>query len=120
MKKDKKKYAVIDFREKMKNIFQWLDDKQGEEIVQLDVSGICSVAEGIVVVTGRTARHAQALADHVLDTVKAENYEFLGSEGYQDAEWILLDLNDIIVHIFREEVREFYDMEGLWSEAKVL
>ncbi|XPV74867.1 MAG: ribosome silencing factor [Desulfovibrio sp.] len=118
MKKNKKKLTIIPFRDKMEKISSWLDDKQGEDIVLLDVSKICSVAEGIVVVTARTARHAQALADHVLDMTKAENHEFFGSEGYRDAEWILLDLNDVLVHVFRAEHREFYDMEGLWSEAK--
>jgi ribosome-associated protein len=95
-----------------------LDEKQGEEIVLLDVTGVCPIAEQIIMVTAKGQRHAQALADALLHLAKERNIASLGLEGYQTGAWILLDFNDIIVHIFQEELRSFYNIEGLWSEGR--
>lgn len=95
-----------------------LDEKQGEEIVLLDVAGVCPIAEQIIMVTAKGQRHAQALADALLHLAKERNIASLGLEGYQTGAWILLDFNDIIVHVFQEELRGFYNIEGLWSEGK--
>lgn len=95
-----------------------LDEKQGEEIVLLDVTGVCPIAEQIIMVTAKGQRHAQALSDALLHLAKEQNIASLGQEGYQTGTWILLDFNDIIVHIFQEDLRGFYNIEGLWSEGK--
>jgi len=95
-----------------------LDEKQGEEIVLLDVTGVCPIAEQIIMVTGKGQRHAQALADALLHLAKEHNIASLGVEGYQTGTWILLDFNDIIVHVFQEDLRGFYNIEGLWSEGR--
>jgi ribosome-associated protein len=95
-----------------------LDEKQGEEIVLLDVAGVCPIAEQILMVTGKGQRHAQALADSLLLLAKERNIASLGLEGYQTGTWILLDFNDIIVHVFQEDLRGFYNIEGLWSEGR--
>lgn len=95
-----------------------LDEKQGEEIVLLDVAGVCPIAEQIIMVTAKGQRHAQALADALLHLAKERNIASLGLEGYQTGTWVLLDFNDIIVHIFQEELRGFYNIEGLWSEGR--
>ena len=71
-----------------------------------------------MVVSAKGVRHAQSLADNTLEKLAAENIEYLGMEGYQTGDWILLDLNDIIIHIFQEDNRGFYNVEGLWSEGK--
>lgn len=109
-----------DTPEKMRIVAGWLDDKQAEDIVALDVAGICGIAEGLVVASAGSVRHAQALADHLLATVKQHGLEYMGMEGYQGGSWILVDLNDVLVHIFRPETRQFYNLEGLWSEAEQL
>jgi len=95
-----------------------LDEKQGEEIVLLDVNGVCPIAEQIIMVTGKGQRHAQALADALLHLAKERNIASLGVEGYQTGSWILLDFNDIIVHVFQDDLRSFYNIEGLWSEGR--
>lgn len=95
-----------------------LDEKQGEQIILLDVTGVCPIAEQIIMVTAKGQRHAQALADALLHLAKERNIASLGLEGYQTGTWILLDFNDIIVHIFQEDLRGFYNIEGLWSEGR--
>jgi len=97
-----------------------LDEKQGEDIVLLDVTGICPIAEHIIVVTGRGQRHAQSLADAAHLLAKENNFISFGREGYETGTWILVDLNDVVIHIFQDEVRRFYNIEGLWSEGKRL
>lgn len=95
-----------------------LDEKQGEQIVLLDVTGVCPIAEQIIMATAKGQRHAQALADALMHLAKERNIASLGLEGYQTGTWILLDFNDIIVHIFQEDLRSFYNIEGLWSEGR--
>ena len=95
-----------------------LDEKQGEDIIVLDVTGICPIAEHIVVVTGRGQRHTQSLADAALELAKERKFVSFGVEGYAAGTWILVDLNDVIIHIFQDEMRHFYNIEGLWSEGK--
>jgi len=94
------------------------DEKQGEDIVLLDVSTICPIAENIIVVTGRGQRHAQSLADAALALAKERNFVSFGVEGYEAGTWILVDLNDVIIHIFQDDMRRFYNIEGLWAEGK--
>lgn len=97
-----------------------LDEKQGEDIVVLDVTGICPIAEHLVMVSARGQRHAQSLADAALSLAKERNFVSFGMEGYDAGAWILVDLNDIILHVFQEDMRRFYNLEGLWSEGKRL
>jgi ribosome-associated protein len=95
-----------------------LDEKQGEEIVVLDVTGVCPITEVLIMVTAKGQRHAQALADALLHLAKERTIASLGVEGYQTGSWILLDFNDVIVHVFQEDLRRFYNIEGLWSEGR--
>lgn len=107
-------------REKARAVARWLDDKQGENLAALDVAGISSVTDVIVVASARGVKHAQALADNVLEQARRANREFLSMEGYKSGDWILVDLNDVVVHIFLKDIRSFYNIEGMWSEAKRL
>jgi len=112
--------AALDTNDKMRVVAEWLDDKQAQDIVALDVSEICSIAEGLVVCSAKSVRHAQALADHVLKSCKDEGVAYMGMEGYKGGSWVLIDLNDVLVHVFKAETRQFYNLEGLWSEAREL
>ncbi|MDQ7032914.1 MAG: ribosome silencing factor [Desulfonauticus sp.] len=103
---------------KLKIIGSWLDEHKAENILLLDVQNSLTVFEGLVIASANNVRHAQALADHILDKVAEYGYEYLGMEGYQHGEWILIDLNDIVVHIFLPETREFYNLEGFWFKAQ--
>lgn len=112
-----KKFKVMPSDEKARLVAGWLDEKQGMDVVIMDVANISSVTDMTMVVSARGAKHAKALADFVLDMAAKEKIEFLTMEGHQTGEWILLDLNDVLVHIFQEELREFYNIEGMWTEA---
>lgn len=115
-----KKFNEIDGPSKVALMAGWLHEKQGSDIVALDVSQVCPIAEYVMVVTARGARHAQALADAMLKYSGEEAIEYLGMEGYQSADWVLMDYNDVILHIFQEDVRSLYNIEGLWSEGRPL
>jgi len=95
----------------------WLHAKKALDIVALDVAGLCSVAEGLVLATARNVRQAQALADHVLKSAGEAGLSYLGMEGYRTGPWVLLALNEVLVHVFQEERRRFYNLEGLWADA---
>lgn len=105
---------------KVKKIARWLFEKKGIDIRAIDLRGLCSVTEAMVVVTAQNIRHAKALADFTLDQAGQERYDYLGMEGYAQGLWVLLDLNDVLVHIFQADERELYDLEGLWAEGKTI
>ncbi len=113
-----KKFIETESVEKAEMLMKFLDEKQGDDISILDVRSICSITDCVMIVTAKGVRHAQSLADYVLEHAKKEKIEYLGMEGYQGGDWILIDLNDVLIHVFIEEVRQFYNIEGLFSEAK--
>ena len=95
-------------------------DKKALELVALDVHVVTTVADTFIIVTGTSDRHARAIADSIIDRVRAQGEKPLGVEGYQEARWVLIDLGDVIVHVFQPEARETYDLERLWSDAPAL
>jgi ribosome-associated protein len=113
-----KKFKEIPSEEKALLVAEWLYEKQGENIVIMDVTGLSSVTDMTVIVSARGVKHAKALADFIIDKVAEDNVEFLSIEGHKTGEWVLVDLNDVLVHVFLEELREFYNIEGMWSEAR--
>ena len=115
MTKTKKKH--IPTPDKVRQVALWLHEKKGKDLEAIDVSGICTVTEAMMVVTAANVRQAQAMADHILTRCGEENWSFLGMDGYKTGQWILVDLNDVLVHIFQEETRQFYNIEGLWAEG---
>ena len=96
----------------------WLAEKKAKDILALDVAPFNPVCEAMVVASAVSARQARALADHVLEQCGERGFSYLGMEGYRNGQWVLLDLNDVMVHIFQEDLRPFYNIEGLWSEGK--
>ena len=110
------KYSSLQAREKMLQLATALVEKKAEDTVIIDLSGIESFADGIIMASATSLRHAKGLADQIMQLCKHEKLEFLHVEGYQGGQWILLDLNDVIVNIFQTSVRELYNLEGLWSE----
>ena len=96
-------------------ILNRLDEDKAEEIVSIDVKGKSSVADCIVVASGRSARHVGALADHVLRALKDAGYGRARVEGLPQCDWVLIDAGDVIVHLFRPEVRAYYNIEKIWS-----
>lgn len=114
---ENRKYSEMAAVDKARLVAGWLDEKQAEHIVIMDVSAVSSVTDMTIVVSARGVKHAKALADWVLERCSAENIEFLRMEGHRTGEWVLLDLNDVLVHIFLDELRRFYNIEGMWAEA---
>ncbi len=105
------------YREKVQSIVHWLEEKKAKDITALDVAAMNSLTEGVVVASASTIRHAQALADGLMQFFGEQGYELLGMEGYQVGTWILVDGNDVVIHIFQEQARLFYHLEGLWAGA---
>jgi ribosome-associated protein len=92
-------------------------DKKALEPVLLDVSGATSYTDFILVVSGRSDRQVQAIADAVVERMGADRVKALGVEGTREGHWVLLDFGDVVVHVFYHPLREFYDLEGLWIDA---
>ena len=93
---------------------------KGADPVVLDVTRIADVFRFMVLLTATSRRHAQTLCDEILQEARARGVKKLGVEGYAEGTWILLDLNDVIVHVFLPEVREYYGLEDLWADAAVV
>lgn len=91
-------------------------DKKGEAWVTLDVSGRTILADTFGIVTGRSKIQTRAIADAIVEAVKHDGGTVNTIEGYADGSWILIDLGDVIVHVFTPEQRDFYNLERLWSE----
>lgn len=92
-----------------------LDDVKGVDVKALDVRGKTAITDFMVIATGTSDRHVKALADNVLKDARDAGMKPLGVEGERSGEWILLDLNDVVVHVMLREVRDFYNLEKLWS-----
>lgn len=95
-----------------------LDDAKAENIVVVDLDGKSSIADQMVVATGRVDRHVAAIADRVLQELKAKGFPTPRIEGTDANEWVLIDAGDVIVHIFKPEARQFYNIERLWSSDR--
>ena len=92
-----------------------LDDIKGLDIVRLDVRDMTTVTDYMIVASGTSSRHVQALVDNVAEKAKAAGRRPAGVEGEDGGEWVLLDLEDALVHVMLPKVREFYNLEKLWS-----
>jgi len=94
-----------------------LEEIKGLEIIKLDVSDMTTVTDWMIVASGTSSRHVQALVDNVTQKAKAAGHRPIGIEGESGGEWVLLDLQDALVHVMLPKVREFYNLEKLWSIA---
>jgi ribosome-associated protein len=92
-----------------------LDDDQAQDVVFIDLKGKSAVADGLIVASGRSHRHVGAIADHLLRALKEQGYGKARVEGLPHCDWVLIDTGDVIVHLFRPEVRTFYNIEKIWS-----
>jgi len=92
-----------------------LDDVKAQDIVKLDVRDMTTVTDYMIVASGTSNRHVQALVENVADKAKAAGRRPIGIEGEEGGEWVLLDLQDALVHVMLPKVREFYNLEKLWS-----
>ena len=94
-----------------------LDDKQGVDVLVLDVASTIVVTDAFVIVTGTSRPHIQTLAGAVEEALRSEDRRPLRREGVEDAKWVLLDYGDFVIHVFDAETRQYYDLARLWSDA---
>ena len=116
----KTRYSTVPYTEKVAAIVDWLEDKKATDILGLDVSKENNLSDAIVIATASSARHVQGLAEHLLRSAREHNYEYLRMEGNVVGQWILLDFNDVIIHIFQQDTRALFRLDDLWPAAAVL
>lgn len=91
--------------------------KKAESVVILGVHDLTSLADAFIICSGRSNRQVMAIAEHVKTTLKKQSLKPLRIEGFKEGHWVLMDYGDVIIHIFYDPVRSFYDLEGLWADA---
>lgn len=99
-------------------ILDALEDAKADEIVRIDLAGKTSLGDYMIVASGRSQRHVGAIADRLIDRLKAEGIRDARVEGLELCDWVLIDAGDVIVHIFRPEVRAFYNLEKMWTSDR--
>jgi ribosome-associated protein len=99
----------------LSHVLTSLDDDKAEHIVTIDMDGRSSLADAIVIASGRSARHVSSIAEHLARRLKESGYGTCRVGGLEGGDWVVVDAGDVIVHVFRPEVRTYYDLEGMWS-----
>ncbi|WP_295912390.1 ribosome silencing factor [uncultured Bartonella sp.] len=101
----------------LQRVLSSLDDSKAEDVVTIDLRGRSPLADYMVIASGGSQRHVSALADHLLYAMKDCNKGQTRVEGLSECDWVLIDLGDVIVHLFRPETREFYNLEKMWNTS---
>ncbi|MFN3933995.1 ribosome silencing factor [Parvibaculum sp.] len=96
-------------------VLESLEEDKAEDVVSIDLTGKTPIADHMVVASGRSQRHVGAVADHLLRRLKEAGFGNAQVEGMKQGDWVLIDGGDVVVHVFRPEVREFYKLEKMWS-----
>ena len=115
IKKAKQPAPKAQASELMTRILASLDDDKAEQVVTIDLAGRSSLADAVVIASGRSSRHVAAIADHLARRLKEGGYGTRPIFGAATGDWVLVDAGDVIVHVFRPEVRDYYDLEGMWK-----
>lgn len=96
-----------------------LEDSKAEDVVSIDIAGKSALGDHMVVASGRSTRHVTAICEHIISDLKDEGFGNARVEGLDAGDWVLIDTGDIIVHVFRPEVRAFYNIEKMWSAPEL-
>lgn len=110
-----KNASIADIRALAEALSKALEDDKAEDLTLIDLQGKSSLADFMIIASGRSGRHVSALADHVAQEAKRLTGRPPSVEGMANADWVLIDTGDVIVHLFRPEVREFYNLEKIWA-----
>ena len=95
-----------------------LNDAKARDITVLDMQNISDFTDYMVIATGTSNRHVQSTADNVVEALHHRGWRTVGIEGKKNGDWVLIDFGDVVVHVMREEIRDFYNLEKLWSDAR--
>ena len=109
--------GVVNVDDATRVVLTSLEDDKAEDILAIDIRGKSSFADMLIVASGRSARHVGALADHVMRKLKDSGVKDVRVEGMPNCDWVLVDAGDIVVHLFRPEVRSFYNIEKIWAAS---
>src|SRR3954468_20421001 len=112
------KIELLELDDRVRRAVNAAAEKKASEPVVLDLRGISTFTDFFVIVTGANRRQVQAVSDEVVDQLKRNGTPAARVEGYQNAEWVLIDYGDFVVHVFDDKARRFYDLERLWREAR--
>ncbi|WP_246098721.1 ribosome silencing factor [Paracoccus laeviglucosivorans] len=104
----------------LERILASLDDDKAEEVVTIDLRGRSAMADHMVIASGRSSRQVAAIAEKLVQRLKEQTGRTARIEGKETGDWVLIDTDDVIVHVFRPEVREFYQLEKMWMPADAL
>ncbi|MEM7692895.1 MAG: ribosome silencing factor [Pseudomonadota bacterium] len=107
--------APLDPSDQLAIVLKSLDNSKAEDIIAIDLEGKTPLADHMVVASGRSHRHVGAVADHLLRALKDAGVKGVRVEGLSAADWVLVDAGDVIIHVFRPEVRTFYNLEKMWQ-----
>lgn len=111
------KAAKAAVKKLLKQLVKQLDAEKAENIVTIDLEGKTDFADAMIIANGRSGRHVGALADKIARYLKGEGVDGVAVEGLPVCDWVLIDAHDIIIHLFRPEVRSFYDLERIWLDT---
>ena len=114
-KRTSERVSRPDADETLRVVLACLDDMKAEDITTIDLSGKSSIGDYMVVASGRSQRHVGAVADKVVESVEDAGVQRVRVEGFKQGDWVLIDAGDVIVHVFRPEVRGFYNLEKMWA-----
>ncbi len=106
--------------DRIRNLKRYIDtamSRKAENIIVLDVHNLTSYTDHIIIMTGNSARQVSSMGEYIYKTMKNAGNAPIGFEGIKEGKWALLDFGDVIIHVFDEETRDLYDIEGLWSDA---
>jgi ribosome-associated protein len=117
MKRSTEPASALSSKEKALTLLRAAIDNKASRPVLIRLVGLTPLADYFLIVTARSRRHVTAVAEHIMERARGQHIERLSSEGITQGNWALLDYGDVIVHVFQTQVRAFYDLEGLWSEA---
>ena len=110
--------VTIDTQETLRLVLARLDDMKAEDTITIDLRGKSAIADHMVVTSGTSNRHVGSVADHVLEDLRKAGLAGVRVEGTPLCDWVLIDAGDVIVHVFRPEVRAFYNLERLWTRGR--
>lgn len=102
----------------LKPYLEVLAERKAEDVVALDVRKLTSYTDAFIIASGRSNRQVSAIGEHIRSEMKKKGVEAISVDGLEEGRWVLLDYGDVIIHIFYDETRRFYDLEGLWADAR--